>query len=378
MSTRRIAALAVRVMRQILRDARTIALMTFVPILVLSLGATLFRTDPAPLNLGVVNEDTGDTLPPVGQIAIGERILDRLAQDDGLRIRSVERDEAEVALQDGAIDGMLYLAPEVSAAFLRDGQATIDLHLEGSNPSRSAMLTARVTEAAVQAILSLGVADDVAARPVSVATFYLYAGEAFDTLDFVAPVYIAFLALFFVFLLTCVSFLRERSQGTYERLLATPTTRLEIVMGYMLGLGVFAQLQVALIVFFTVGVLRINYLGSLALLFLVAALLATVGVALGLLASAFARNEFQVVQFIPLLVIPQALLGDVFWAVEDMPAHVQPVARLMPITYANRALRDVMLKGWGLAEIWPDLAVLVGIAAVLLVLGALMMQRDVG
>jgi ABC-2 type transport system permease protein len=128
---------------------------------------------------------------------------------------------------------------------------------------------------------------------------------------------------------------------------------------------------------FTVWVLRIHYLGSLALLFLVVALLAVVGVSLGILASAFARNEFQVVQFIPIIIIPQGLLGGTFWAVEEMPVYLQPFGYLMPITYANRALRDVMLKGWGLPEIWPDLALLAGFAVVLIVLGALTMRREV-
>jgi len=250
------------------------------------------------------------------------------------------------------------------------------------------MISARVSEAAMKALaglVSTGIGlpgvpkpgEEEAKLPIKVEATYLFAGAEFDTMDFVAPVYIALLALFFVFILTCVSFLRERTQGTMERLLATPATRLEIVLGYMVGLGLFALIQAGVILFFTVWVLKIHYLGSLGLLFLVVALLAAVGLSLGILASAFARNEFQVVQFIPLLIIPQILLGGTFWAVEEMPAYLQPLAYLAPLTYANRALRDVMLKGWGLADIWPNLAVLAGFAALLIALGALTMRREV-
>jgi ABC-2 type transport system permease protein len=263
----------------------------------------------------------------------------------------------------------------------------VTLRLEGSNPGRSMTIAGRVTQASIRALAELvsSVASPLgtaggggeAGAPVVLETSYLYAGESYDTLDYVAPVYIAFLGMFFVFLLTCVSFLRERSQGTMERLLATPATRLEIVLGYMTGLGLFALIQMGVILFFTVLALRIHYAGSLALLLLVVALLAVVGVSLGMLASAFARNEFQVVQFIPLVIIPQGLLGGTIWAVEEMPGYLQPLAYVMPITYANRALRDVMLKGWGLAEIWPNLAALTGFAAVLIVLGALTMRREV-
>ena len=146
----------------------------------------------------------------------------------------------------------------------------------------------------------------------------------------------------------------------------------------MLGLGTFALVQVSIILFFTIWVLKIHYLGSLGLLFIVVVLLALVGVSLGMLASAFARNEFQVVQFIPLLIIPQVLLGGTFWAVEDMPGVLQPFTYLMPLTYANWALRDIMLKGFGLGDIWPNLLALFLYGVAITALGALTMRREVG
>jgi ABC-2 type transport system permease protein len=162
-----------------------------------------------------------------------------------------------------------------------------------------------------------------------------------------------------------------------ERLAATPASRFEIVLGYMLGLGLFGLVQVSVILFFTVWVIGIHYHGSLALILLIVAIMAVVGVILGILASAFARTEFQVLQFIPLIIFPQVLLGGTFWAVSDMPGYLQPLAYAMPVYYANVALRDVMLKGWGLAEIWPNLAILTGIGIVLVILSAMMMRREV-
>ncbi len=388
MNAQRTLALARRVMRQILRDRRTVGLLLFVPMLVLTLGAILFRSQAAAIPLGVVNDDRGVTVPLLGAVALGQRIADELAAGDAFSLVTLRREEIDRALRDGTVQGVLVFPPEFSAGFQKNRQVVLDLRLEGSNPTRSAMITARVTQAAMKALAGLasagfglpGMASESGAAgrlPVEVKVTYLFAGQEFDTMDFVAPVFIAFLALFFVFLLTCVAFLRERSQGTLERLLATPATRLEVVLGYMLGLGLFALIQVAVILFFTVWAIGIHYLGSLALLFLVVALLAMVGVNLGIVASAFARNEFQVVQFIPLLIIPQVLLGGTFWAVEEMPGYLQPFAYLMPITYANRALRDVMLKGWGLAEIWPNLLILLGIALLLIGLGALTMRREV-
>jgi ABC-2 type transport system permease protein len=169
----------------------------------------------------------------------------------------------------------------------------------------------------------------------------------------------------------------NEDQGTMERLAATPATRGEIVVGYMSGLGLFGLIQVAVILFYTIWVLDIHYRGSLGLLFLVIALLGIVGINMGILASAFARNEFQVIQFMPLAIFPQVLLGGTFWPVADLPAYLKPLAYAMPLYYGNTAMRDVMIKGWGLAEIWPNLAVLVGFAALFIVLSAAMMRREV-
>lgn len=387
MNVRRVLVLARRVMRQVLRDRRTVGLLLFAPMLVLTLGAILFRAEPALIPLGVVDEDRGMTTL-AGKVILGQGIVEELEASGAFDLVTLAPTEVEDRLRDGSVQAVLVFPEDFSAGFQVNRQAVLDLRLEGSNPSRSMAITARVTEAAMKSLAGLlasGLGMPGAAQPgggetslpVTVKASYLFAGEEFDTMDFVAPVYIGFLALFFVFLLTCVSFLRERSQGTMERLLATPARRVEVVLGYMGGLGFFALIQVAVILFFTVWVLKIHYLGSLGLVFLVIALLAVVGVSLGILASTFARNEFQVVQFIPIIIIPQALLGDLFWAVEEMPLYLRPFAYLMPITYANRALRDVMLKGWGLAEIWPNLLILVGIAALLIVLGALTMRREV-
>jgi ABC-2 type transport system permease protein len=388
MKVRRIFSLARRVIRQIMHDRRTVALVFLAPILMITLGAILFRAEATVIPLGVVNEDKGLTVPMPGTIAMGQLIIDELTAGEAFSVVVLLHDEVDARLRDGTVQGAIVFPADFSASFYQNHQVAIDLRLEGSNPTRSRLISARVTEAAMKALAGLvssgqglavgaGQAGEGTGLPVTLQATYLYAGESFDTMDFVAPVYIAFLAFFFVFLLTCVSFLRERSQGTMERLLATPASRLEIVMGYIGGLGLFALIQVAVILLFTVWVIQIHYLGSLWLLFLVVALLAIVGVSLGILASTFARNEFQVVQFIPLIIIPQALLSGLAWAVEEMPGYLQPFAHAMPLTYANRALRDVMLKGWGLAETWPNLLILLAFALAIIGLGAVTMRREV-
>ena len=385
MNGKRVLTIARRVIRQLTRDRRTIALLFVAPMFVLTLGAILFRSEPARVPLGVVNQDQGIRYPWSGPVNLGQRILDELAASDTLEVIDLTAEVVEDSLREGSVQAVIVFPADFSANFAATRQAVLDLRLEGSDPSRSMAITAQVAQAATRALAGLagiGLNESAAAggdtpQPVTVQATYLFGGQEYDTMDYVAPVYIAVLAMFFVFLLACVAFLRERSQGTMERLAATPATRAEIVLGYMFGLGIFALIQVAVILFFTVWVLNIHYRGSLALLFVIIALLAIVGVNMGILASAFARNEFQVLQFIPLVILPQVFLGGTFWSVADMPAYLGPFAYVMPLYYANNAMRDVMLKGWGLAEIWPNLAVLVGISAVLIVISAAMMRREV-
>ncbi len=364
-------------MREIIRDRRTVGLLVFAPMFVLTLGAIV-----------LVNEDKGLSISMKGKIELGELVVEELKEGENLEIEEINRDEIDNLLEEGAVQGVVVIPEDFSVDFQKYQQGKLDLRLEGSDPTRSNLIIAKVTGSATKALaglatLGLGVPGPLvenqkeAKLPIDIKETYFYAGEEFDTMDFIAPVYIGFLVMFFVFLLTTVSFIRERSHGTMERLLTTPVTRLEIVVGYIGGLGLFAFIQVAVILLFTIWVLQIHYLGSLGLMFLVTTLLAIVGVSMGILASAFARTEFQVVQFIPIVIIPQGLLSGIFWAVEDMPNYLQPFAYIMPLTYANFALRDVMLKGRNLFDIWPNLAIMLVIITSLIALGALTMRREV-
>ena len=196
-----------------------------------------------------------------------------------------------------------------------------------------------------------------------------------DVLDYIAPAMLTTLALFFSFLLTGISFLRERSQGTMERLMASPVSRLDIVIGYLLGFFVFALTQTLIIVLFTIYVLDVNYFGDLWQIFVFQIVVIVVAVNLGIFTSTFARNEFQMVQFIPLIIVPQIFLCGVLWPVEQMPDYLQWLSTVLPLTYAVDGLRDIMLEGQNLTEVWLELVVLVAFAAATSVLAAITLRR---
>ena len=195
-------------------------------------------------------------------------------------------------------------------------------------------------------------------------------------LNRLAPALMATFALFFVFLLTGISFLRERSQGTLERVMASPVSRLDLVGGYLGGFILFAAVQSLIILLFTIFVLGIQYKGSLWQIFVFQMVVTVVALNLGLFVSAFARNEFQVIQFIPLVLVPQVLLSGVLLPTAQMPAYLRAISKVLPLTYSVDGLNGIMLEGKSLLDVGWDLLALAGFAVVTIVLGAISIRRS--
>jgi ABC-2 type transport system permease protein len=196
-----------------------------------------------------------------------------------------------------------------------------------------------------------------------------------NTLDRYAPALIVTLALFFTFLLTGISFLRERSQGTMERLMASPVSRLDMVLGYILGFFAFALTQVLIILLFTIYALNIHYSGDLWQIFIFLILIIVMAVCLGIFASAFAKNEFQMVQFIPLLLLPQIFLCGVIFPMEQMNEVLQWIGKFLPLKYGVDGMRQIMLYGKSLVDVGFDIGMLAAFTIGMSVLAAVGLRR---
>jgi ABC-2 type transport system permease protein len=171
-----------------------------------------------------------------------------------------------------------------------------------------------------------------------------------------------------------VTTLRERSSGTLERLLSMPMGKLDFLLGYALAFGLVAAVQSALAVGISVGLLGLDVVGPVWLLTLVAVADAVLGTALGLLVSAFAQTEFQAVQFMPLIVIPQILLCGLFIPREQLPPALEAVSNVLPLSYAVDAMQQ-LTRTAETGEVWQDLAVVAGFALAGLALGAATLRR---
>ncbi|MGO3146426.1 MAG: ABC transporter permease [Leucobacter sp.] len=185
------------------------------------------------------------------------------------------------------------------------------------------------------------------------------------------------LALFpfiLMFVVTSVTTLRERRSGTLERLLTTPIGKADFIIGYALAFGLIAVVQAVFTVTFAVLVCGLTVDGPIWQLGLVAVLDGLLGTALGLLASAFARTEFQAVQFMPLVVIPQILVGGLLMPRDQMPVALERISDWLPLSYAVDAVNAVT-AGSGDWDLWKPLIVIVAVSIVALVLAAVTLRR---
>lgn len=194
-------------------------------------------------------------------------------------------------------------------------------------------------------------------------------------LNRVAPGLLGTFVMFFTFLLTGVSFLRERAQGTLERLMTTTVARGDILVGYLLGFLLFATIQAAVILTFTIVALKIEYQGNIIEIVAVLLLVVMVAVNLGIFVSTFANNEFQVVQFIPIVLLPQIFLSGVIIPTDQMPAVMEAISVVLPLTYAVEGLREIMVMGQSLADVWTDLVILAGFGLGLLIAAVATLRR---
>ena len=178
-----------------------------------------------------------------------------------------------------------------------------------------------------------------------------------------------------MFLLTSIAVLRERTTGTMERLFTTPVGKLDLLFGYGIAFGVAAAIQASVATAVAYWVFDLDTAGSIWLLVLIAVANALLGVALGLFSSAFARTEFQAVQFMPAFVLPQILLCGLLIPLDQMAGWLEAISNVMPLSYSVEALQEVGSNVEATELMWRDLGIVAGVIVLALVLGASTLRR---
>ncbi|WP_404455726.1 ABC transporter permease [Virgibacillus necropolis] len=333
----RIRAIIKRIVQQFMRDKRSIALMMIAPLFVMTLLWLVLDMD--------------NYEPTIAVSDIPAPMQETLENQDAT-IKEMNDQEAQQALEKNDID-----------AYIQWSKNTVEVTMEGSDPNATS---------AVQQLLSKA-SKQLNPNSLNMDINFLHGSTDLDLFDNIGPVLIGFFVFFFVFLIGGVTFLRERTQGTLERLLATPLKRWEIVVGYLCGFGIFIIIQSAIIVTFSVYVLDIYMEGSIFAVLIITLLLALTALSLGTLLSAFAKTEFQMIQFIPIVIVPQVFFSGIF--------HIEPgswmdmLGKVMPLTYGADALREVMIRGQALSSIPIDICVILGFSVAFIILNIVALKK---
>ncbi|WP_409300779.1 ABC transporter permease [Peribacillus sp. SCS-155] len=344
----RILAIVKRISQQMRRDKRTLAMLFIAPLLILTLMYFLFNGKDVKPVLGIVNID--------------DRLIQMLQEQD-ITIKHIQKASHTNVIKHN-LEGLL-----------ENKNGHYKLILQNSDPSASRGLQIKVNQAvaAHQQTRMLGNNTSTKTQNI-IKTSYVYGSGDTEFFAVLSPILVGFFVFFFVFLISGIGLLKERTTGTLERLLATPIRRWEIVAGYLVGYGIFAVFQTAIIVLYAVNILDIVLAGSIWNVFLINLVLALAALSLGTLLSSFAASEFQMVQFIPLVVIPQVFFAGIL-PFNGMADWLQAVGKIMPLYYAGDALKAVMYKGLGLADIAGDMLALVIFAVLFICLNILALKK---
>lgn len=357
----RFKAILTRVIKELVRDKRTLALMLIAPIIVLSLMNIVFDTN-------------SDTHVKIGVDSSVPQELIKEFPSDEVKVKKYDttRHQKSEILSDD-LDAFISLDETTFHVTYKNEDPTSTAKIKGLFQQLLTMNKMKELNVNVQQ-LAAQTGKQVTLTDFTVKDSYIYGGENSSFFDKMFPILIGFFVFFFVFLISGIALLRERTTGTLERLLATPIKRSEIVMGYLVGYGLFAIIQTLIIIFYSIYVLNLEIVGNLGWVIVTNILVALTALSMGIFVSTFANSEFQMIQFIPLVVIPQVFFSGLI-PLESMASWVRNLSYIFPLSYAGNALTNIMVKGQGLSDIYSDLAVLVFFIAVFTVLNIIGLKR---
>ncbi len=374
----RILAISKRIIKEMLRDKRTLALMFVAPIIIMWLMNVMFSA----------NTTTDVT---IARVDTSGQVVKNLQDTKHVTLKNyTSLKQAKADMKTGQVDAVL----------TQKGDKELKVRYANTDATKTTMIR-QVLKAAIAKDSTSQLADGMkqlttklkqiqASLPpqmqtqkplasqqvskVSLKESYNYGDKDSNFFNKMIPIMMGFIVFFFVFLISGMALLKERTSGTLDRLLATPVKRSDIVFGYLLAYGLLAVVQTLIIVFATIWLLDIEVVGNVAYVILVNVLMALVALAFGILLSTLAKSEFQMMQFIPLVVIPQFFFSGLI-PLDSMASWVRVIGKFLPLPYSGDALTKVMMRGQGLSAVSTDIWVLLFFVMILTVCNIWGMKR---
>lgn len=364
-----------RVLKELIRDKRTLLLMFLAPVLIL-------------IMLNFIFSSSQTTNIKVGTVSTSQKLMQELDRAKHVSAKDYSTMKAaNKALATQKIDAIIKAdGQKFDITYANtDSAKTMATKLAFKNAltaQQTAQMkdklssTAKLLAQLKSQLPNLPIPADNPADTVrpTLTNHYVYGDSNTGFFNKILPILLGFFVFFFVFLISGMALLKERTSGTLDRLLATPVKRSEIVFGYMMSYGILAIFQTLLIVFVTVWLLKIEVVGNVLYVVLINLVLALVALAFGILVSTFANSEFQMMQFIPLLTIPQIFFSGII-PLDSLASWVKAISYIIPIKYSGDAASRIIMQGAPITSLGFDFTILLLFLVVLTILNIVGLKR---
>ena len=356
----RVFTIAKRVSKEFFRDKRTLAMMFVAPIFIMWLMSVVFSASTT-TDVSVASVNT-----PTNVVEIMKNV-------DNVSLEQYQtKEEADKKLKDGEVDTVIYYDngtynvtyANIDSSKTVKAQQVLKSSIQGAEAKNLVEVVKKINPKI----------ENKQQQQPELKEYYNYGNADTTFFNKVAPVLIGYILFFFVFLISGMALLKERTTGTLDRLLATPVKRSEVVFGYILAYSSLAIVQTIIVTLSSIYLLNIEVVGSLYYVIIVNVLLAMVALSLGLLLSTIAKTEFQIMQFVPIVVIPQMFFSGIV-SVESMGKIAVYISKILPVTYASDGLSKIILEGKSLVAVKQDIIVLIVFCIVLIVLNIIGLKR---
>lgn len=372
--------LANRVIKQLIRDRRTIGMIIVMPIVITLIFGYAIGGTVQNVPVIIINQDHG-----AFSKNLGDSIQNYMTQDPQHRAKISTGTNYTLAKK--AVDNSEYtmaiLIPENFTYNLiaplgnpsLNLTAQLSIYVDDSEPSLVASVIAALQDAMVNATSDLIPGHTFG---IQISKAYANGFVTVNSLDVAIPGVIALILNFLILLFSTLLLVRENTYRTRGRLLASPIKPREIIMGYSIALGILALFMSLSVMVISVFVFNTTVHGNLLELFLCILVFGLSFVFLGVFLSNFARNELQAVQMGPLIAFPSMALSGFLVPVKILPSFLQPFSNFVPMTYGIRLFRGIMLKGYSIFDMLPDFLVICFIAVLFMVLALISIKPTEG
>ncbi|MHA2170649.1 MAG: ABC transporter permease [Candidatus Kariarchaeaceae archaeon] len=356
-SFKRMISVTKRVLRQLVRDRRTFGMILALPIVIMLIFGTALSGEVKNVPIIIQNEDNPYDPPglPV-LIDAGTTITDSLLDDDRVKVDPKEQnwDRAVELVEDGEFSAVVRIPSTFSESLFnriqdQSVELTLYIYIDGTKPSIRASIMGALQEA---------LQDALGGETFTLEETLAYGNAEYEGLDVAIPAVMALVLTFLVLLISLVTIIRDKLYGTQNRLYATPLTKLERLLGFVLALSIIGMLMAVSVISIGTLIFGAEVRGSLFLLVASAYLYAVSNIFLAVFLSNFAENELQAIQFAPLIAFPSMALSGMLVPVNTMPELAQIVSDFIPMSYGVTIFEGIMLKGQGIADLGYEYLIL--------------------